>query len=737
MENGIRKSRNFKFKPIVSVVTLALGTVHGSQVAAEEGVKSLDAVTVIGSEQAARELPGSAYYIDNDQLTTEATTDIHQVLKTVPGIYILEEDGLGLRPNIGIRAAAPERSQNITLMEDGVLIAPAPYSNPAAYYFPTALRLNSVEVLKGAPLLRYGPQTIGGVVNLVSTPIPETNRGRAMFMLSDEGSFDTHAYYGGKEGGFGYLLETVQRNNEGFKDIDRSGQDSGFEIQDYVGKLSWEDERNKVLFKFQRSFEDSDETYAGLTDADFRNDENRRYGLTEIDNMDNDHTGINLSHTFKWTDTFSSNVTLYHNEFQRNWFKFDGENPITGDNIIAEANAGDAGAQAILNGSQDVGDGTSGNRNLAYKNNNRAYDSYGAQLNFNWLVGAHEINFGARQHFDETDRFQPVEYYDQVNGQLIYTDTNAADVNGSNNRLEEAQALSMWITDNFQVTDKLLVNLSLRMEDVESKARRYTDPSRSTVTNNSKVENDYQEFLPGISATYDLTENWQVLAGYHEGMVPISAGAEDGTDPGLSDNYEFGVRFNQGTFYSEAIAFYSDFSNFVEQCSVASNCSNGADSGSFSLGGAEVKGLEFQAGKLFTAGNFMIPVDITYTYTDGETTSGDQLDSGLELQNIPENMFSARVGLEHSSGWNNYAVAKYIDETCVDVGCNKSDSRFDRTDGLFTMDLISRYQFVDGPEVFLKVENVFDRQEIVARQPFGARPNIDRTVYAEIGRAHV
>ena len=720
MANGIRRPRNFKFKPIVSVVTLALGTLYGSQVAAEEDVKSLDSVTVIGSEQAARELPGSAYYIDNDQLTTEATTDIHQVLKTVPGIYILEEDGLGLRPNIGIRAAAPERSQNITLMEDGVLIAPAPYSNPAAYYFPTAMRLHSIEVLKGAPLLRYGPQTIGGVVNLVSTPIPESNRGRAMFMLSDEGSFDTHAYYGGKEGGFGYLLETVQRNNEGFKDIDRSGQDSGFEIQDYVGKLSWEDERNKVLFKFQRSFEDSNETYAGLTDADFRNDENRRYGLTEIDNMDNDHTGLNLTHNFKWSDTFNSTVTLYHNEFKRNWFKYN--NNIK---LIDQANAGDANAQAILDGSQDV-------TGLQYKNNNREYDSYGAQLNFNWLVGAHDLNFGVRQHFDETDRFQPVDTYDQINGQLVFQSSDADTVSGGDNRLEEAQALSMWITDNFQVTDKLLVNLSLRMEDVESKARRYTDPSRSTVTTNSKVENDYQEFLPGISATYDLTENWQVLAGYHEGMVPISAGAEDGTDPGLSDNYEFGVRFNQGTFYSEAIAFYSDFSNFVEQCSIASKCSNGADSGSFSLGGAEVKGLEFQAGKLFAAGNFMIPVDITYTYTDGETTSGDQLDSGLELQNIPENMFSARVGLEHSSGWNNYAVAKYIDETCVDVGCNKSDSRFDRTDGLFTMDLISRYQFVDGPEVFLKVENVFDRQEIVARQPFGARPNIDRTVYAGV-----
>lgn len=711
-------------KLVVAMTAATLGSFAMPSIA-DEDIRALDAVTVIGSGEAARSLPGSAYYVDNEQLTTEATTDIHQALKTVPGIYILEEDGLGLRPNIGVRAAAPERSQNITLMEDGVLIAPAPYSNPAAYYFPTAMRLNSIEVLKGAPLLRYGPQTVGGVVNLVSTPIPEQHSGRAMLMLSDEGSFDTHAYYGGKEGGFGYLLETVQRNNQGFKDIDRSGQDTGFEIQDYVGKLSWEDERNEVLFKFQRSFEDSDETYAGLTDTDFRRDENRRYGLTEIDNMDNDHTGVNLSHTFKWSDTFSSNVTLYHNEFQRNWFKFDGRNPDSGNNIVDDANSGDANAQAILNGTQDVA-------GLRYKNNNREYDSYGAQLNFNWQVGAHDLNFGVRQHFDETDRFQPVETYDQVSGQLVFQGSNADSVSGGDNRLEEAQALSMWITDDFQVTERLLLSASLRMEDIETKARRYTDSSRAEVADGSRVENDYREFLPGISATYDLTDNWQVLAGYHEGMIPLGAGAEDGDKPGISDNYEFGVRFNQGVFFAEAIGFYSDFSNFVEQCSVASPCSNGFDSGSFSVGGAEVKGLELQMGTLFTAGDFLIPVDLAYTYTDAETTSGDEFVSGQDLQNIPENIFSARVGLEHSSGWNNYAVAKYIDETCVSIGCNDSDSRFDRTDALFTMDLISRYQFAAGPEVFLKVENVFDRQEIIARQPFGARPNIERTVYAGV-----
>lgn len=710
-----------KFKLTILAGTIAASaSVYPSVTLAEDVPAELDTVTVIGDSDDARKLPGSAAVVGNEQLTIEAATDIHQVLKTVPGVYIQEEDGFGLRPNIGIRAASPERSQNITLMEDGVLIAPAPYSNPAAYYFPTTSRLHSIEVLKGAPLLRYGPQTVGGVVNLVSTPIPETNQGSATFMMNDRGSADLHLNYGGKTGPWGYSIETAQRHYQGFKDIDRNDDNSGFQIEDYVAKLSWEGERNKFLFKLQRSLENSDETYAGLTDVDFRRDENRRYGLTHIDEMDNQHTGINLSHVFNWTDNLTSTVTAYRNEFKRNWFKYDGDNPETGENIIDDANGGNADAQAILNGNRDVA-------GLAYKNNNRAYDSYGVQANFNWLLGEHDINFGARQHFDETDRFQPVEVYDQVNGELVYQGTNA--VGSSDNRLEEAQALSLWITDDFQVTDRLLLNLSLRMEDVETKARRY-DGGAARTSVSSRVDNDYREFLAGISGTYDLTDSWQVLAGYHEGMIPLGAGAEDGTEPGKSDNYELGLRFQQGVFYSEAIAFYSDFSNLVEQCSVAAPCSNDAESGSFSVGGAEVKGLEFQAGTLFSAGNFMIPLDLTYTYTDAETTSGDEFSAGQELQNIPENIVSLRVGLEHNSGWNNYAVVKYIDETCVSIGCNDSNSRFDKTDALTTVDLMSRYRLDMGPVVFVKVENLFDRQEIISRSPFGARPNIERTVWA-------
>src|SRR5690606_10210309 len=102
------------------------------------------------------------------------------------------------------------RSANITLMEDGVLIAPAPYSAPAAYYFPSIARMRAIEILKGAAQIKYGPHTTGGSLNFLSTKIPDKFSLYADVKTGVDntriGNF--HTGVSGEHAGF--LLETYQ-----------------------------------------------------------------------------------------------------------------------------------------------------------------------------------------------------------------------------------------------------------------------------------------------------------------------------------------------------------------------------------------------------------------------------------------------------------------------------------------------------------------------------------------------
>ena len=676
----------------------------------ETGIETIE---IIGSKDAVRDLAGSGALIDEKQFQVEMPTDINQLLKTVPGVYIREEEGLGLRPNIGIRGATAERSSKITLLEDGILIAPAPYAAPSAYYFPTLLRMSSVEVLKGAPLLRHGPYTTGGVVNLVSTPIPTNYNGRLTASIGEYNSRDLHAYYGGSRDGFSWLLETAQRDSEGFKDIDRSNRDSGYDIEDYVLKLGWEGDGHRLLFKAQYSEEVSDETYLGLTDADFDNDPLRRYGLSEIDEMDNAHKGYSLSYSADIADNITGTLTAYYNDFTRDWFKLSG-----GAAYIEAANAGDTVAQAILDGSVDVS-------GLNYKHNNRSYYAKGLDLSFDIDLGSHNVNVGVRTHEDEVDRYQPVEIYDQIDGQLQFREISQP--GSSDNRVAQSEAISFWITDEWQPTEALVVNLALRLEDVDSEAVRFSDPGRTSTTR--PTSNATREWLPGISLTYDLSDNWQVLAGVHKGFSPLGGEAAANEDPETSTNYEAGLRFQQDEFFGEIIAFYSDFENKAENCSLASPCSNGATSGTFVTGEAVIQGLEIQAGNTFTAGNLRMPLDVAYTYTRGEISADNPTTGfadGDDLADIPENLLSVRAGIESDIGWNNYLVAKYTDALCIEVGCNRGGT-FNETEDYLVVDLISHYGLSEAATVFLKVENLFDEDAIVSRLPDGARPNKPRT----------
>ena len=324
-------------KPPLTVAAFLLGTAatapYTPAAAQDAPVLTLPGIEIIGSRENERALVGSGTYLDTDDIREQNYDDINRVLRKAPGVYIREEDGFGLFPNISIRGVDHGRSSKVMLLEDGIPMAPAPYSAPAAYYSPTTGRMSGIEVLKGSSQVRFGPHVTGGVVNYLSTPIPQERETYTKLTFGTDNDFRVHAYTGDtvetQAGRFGYLLEAYGRENDGFKTINPTAafpgsDDTGFSNRDYNLKLSYEpntERYQRFEFSYGQTELNADETYVGLTEADFDDDPFQRYAGSRFDNIETDQYRVALRHYIELSPATNLSTVAYYNEFERNWFK--------------------------------------------------------------------------------------------------------------------------------------------------------------------------------------------------------------------------------------------------------------------------------------------------------------------------------------------------------------------------------------------------------------------------------
>jgi len=724
---------------------MAISAVSSSLVNAQEVDAGIEEVTIVGSREQAQRIAGSAHYIGSDKLAQFAYSDIQRIAREVPGVAIQIEDGYGLRPNIGIRGVATERSGRITLLEDNVLIAPAPYSAPSAYYFPTVGRLSAIEVVKGPAAITQGPYTIGGALNMVSTPIPTAMSGNIVTEAGENSTYRVHATYGGRsESGFGFLLETHQWQSDGFQDIDRSDNDTGLDVEDYTVKLSYapSDSAHAIELKLQSTQQNSNQSYLGLTDRDFDNSAFRRYGISALDNIETEHEQQILRYSYDISDSFDVSVTAYNNEHQRDWFKTEGID-IDGSssaedfdrtswaNVLQAINSGTSlgglnpdQLQSILDGSSDTAPGS-----IQLRSNKREYFSRGVQvgLNFSGMIGnsLHDLEFGIRLHEDEEDRLQRNSNYSQNNGELALDDLGI--LGNAGNRVQQAQALAIHIHDNIQLGDWTL-SPGLRYEDIEQKRTRFAEGELRTFRDSR--QNDTQVFVPGLGILYQVNDSLSVLGGAHKGFTAPSNSPN--VDEETAINYELGFRYQNGSLSTELIGFMSDYDNILGECtsSSGSDCTIGD---AFNGDAATVAGLELLvSANLARSSSYRVPVSLSYTLIDGEfdtdiadTDFFGSVSKGDPLPYLPENQFLASVGFEKNN-WAAYLSGNYVDEVCVRASCGA----FEKTDNTFTVDISANYQFSRALNFYARVENLTSEEDILGRQPYGARPNKDRTVTA-------
>lgn len=699
-------------------------------------------VMLTGGENQISSIPGAVHFIGPKELSRNNHYDISQVLKEIPGVNIQEEDGYGLRPNIGLRGTGVERSQKITLMEDGVLTAPAPYSAPAAYYFPTTGRMHSIEVRKGSSQIKYGPFTTGGALNMISTPIPTDFQGTANFFAGENSARNLHVTVGDSYNNYGFLVETYQMKVDGFKNLDNGG-DTGFDKKDYLIKFRLNTNKNAkryqaLTFKAGQTNELSNETYLGLTEFDFNNTPLRRYAGSQMDQMNAEQKQFQIRHFIQLTNAFDITTTLYHNDFKRNWYKLDKVQADTDgksvkiSNILTDPDTY-APEYGIL-----IGNDSSHENALAVKNNNREYFSQGIQtvlgFQFNRLGASHDVEFGLRYHEDEMDRFQWVDQYAMESGIMKLSTPGIPGT--ESNRIESAKAWAFYSQYRF-TTGKLTVLPGIRYEDIVLQRVDYgkTDPQRSGISLKER-ENKVSIFIPGIGINYRISNSLTSFLGIHKGFAP--PGSTEGAKPEESINYEIGARFNLNKLSAHATLFFNDYDNLL-----GSDLAAGGGQGTtdlFNGGQVEVKGFEFMVDTEMAnpSSRFSIPIRLSYTYTNAKFNSDFDSDfepwgavsSGDELPYLPKHQFSASLGFSLNK-WHLKLGGKYNSAMRTKAGTGDYVNS-ESIESHLVLDAITEYSIAPSYALFFGIRNLTDKKYIAAKRPAGVRPGLPRTFMAGI-----
>jgi Fe(3+) dicitrate transport protein len=682
------------------------------------------------------DVPGSAHKIDSEELEIFNTGDILRALRTVPGVYLQEEEGFGLRPNIGIRGSGLDRSARIALLEDGVLIAPAPYSAPSAYYFPTQRRMNALEVLKGPASVAIGPRTTGGAINMISTPIPDAMGVMADVRVGEHGSSDAHLHAGNRGERVSWLLETVQAGSDGFKTIEGPvGGDTGFDLEDYIAKLQIDSDPRSSVYQslrvklgYTEQEQDSNETYLGLTDDDFETTPYHRYAASANDNFRSEHEQIQATYVIDPGNSWRAQVTAYRNDFWRNWYKLQS---VGGESISGVLEDPDTFATE-LSYMQGI---TSPDDAVQIRANNRDYYSQGVQASLQWDTGLGDADIalttGIRIHDDEEDRFQHQDGYRMDNGALILT--TAAAPGSQTNRVSQADVRAVFVDAEIR-TGSWILTPGVRFEDIDMKRLDYATDDPERTQGPSRVrENSTQVVIPGMGALYRVSEEWRLLAGIHKGFNPPAPGSSAGEEDSL--NFEAGARYDSGDLGFEAIYFLNDYDNLVG--TVTESTGGGGEIGDqFDGGEVRVSGLELSATWNARLKTVDMPFELRYTWT-GEAEFQNAFESdfdpwgdvqvGDELPYIPEHQLRATAGLE-ASKWRFNIAANYVGKLRTRAGQGVFIPE-ESIDSHVVWDMVAAWQFTAQLSTYVKVDNLFDETYIAARRPAGVRPGLPRTAY--------
>lgn len=571
-------------------------------------------VDVVGKRENLKNIAGSANVLDSRTLEISRVFTTNEALRQLPGLVVRDEEGFGMRPNIGIRGLNPTRSTKATLLEDGVPLSYAPYGDNASYYHPPIERFDHVELLKGAGQIQFGPQTIGGVINYV-TPAPPVGVGGSVSVVG--GSRD---YSGGRVrlGARRMLLDYTQKEGRGARDnIDSRMHDLSFKT--VVGSS------RSLTLRANYFKESSTVTYSGLTQAEFDR-LGPRYNAFENDDFQTQRFGASGTHNLVVGRSTLVTTNLYVAYFDRDWWRQSSTTTDTqgGPGVLSHRLAGDPIDPDTIQSIQG---------------RLREYTTWGLEPrvkhSFSLMGMASELQAGVKAHFEIQDR-------KQRNG----TSPNARTGSLVEDNLRTTRAYSAFLVDRIQ-SDGWSLTPGLRYEQIHSRRE-------NRLPGGLEGTDHLGKWIPSLGAAWNPSSAVTVFAGVHQGFAPprtediiSSAGTSTDVGPEESTNWELGARLSPAAAGEvQAVLFRNDFQRLIAVGSIAGGSTPLAE-GEARFAGAELSGrYRHASGAYLRAAYTWVPEAEQITefrqVVNGAVIAGSA--AGKRQPYAPEHMLAAAVG---------------------------------------------------------------------------------------------
>lgn len=673
---------------------------------ADAQTESMDTIVVTGdwfADPKAEKVvshSGARTIVDRVQLDEKGTNNIRDALNQIPGVQAQESNGTSgsdMSLNFGVRGLTARMSPRSTVLMDGVPLAYAPYGGPQLSIFPMTLgNVQSIDVMRGAGSVRYGPQNVGGIINFQTRPIPED----FAITVADTAEITGHNgnvkhtptfFIGGtNDNGFGGAIIYSGIHGDGYRD-----DNDTTDIDD-------------ILVKTKYTFSDTDSI--ALNYHHFEGESDMPGGLTAQQYRDNPFQSVR-NH-----DNFAG----HRDDVSLRYLHDDGVN-----NVDILAYYVDTYRTSDVEQPRETGTGKN-KTGGKYDPNNDQYRLTQAPRNFYY--------FGFEPRYSRLfvtgSVFQEVgvgyRYLEEHNAEVSKAGANytrpSIDRNTSTYQTTRGQtrAHAFYIDDKIEFGD-WTVTPGIRYETIttENHVRELANGAWKT----KDPEMSYHEWLPTLAVNYRVNDEWSLFANGGVSFGPLQynqlADDTDGLNPEKATTYELGTHYQGDNLRGELTLFYIDFSDelFLDRTKDG-RYGNGQWT---NLGATEHQGIElglsYDFNDLTPVIGGLLTTSMTYAYTDASNAAGANKGDNLTYYSQHMGTLAANYARE---AWNfnaNMVARSNQDSPAKDDGYNNAAGRLGNIPGYAIFNLRGSYTFaeVEGHKTMISfgVNNIFDKENFI------------------------